>query len=190
MIMALLKKIFRGSKWIDMMPSFLKKSKTWKDIEYFDENWKDRIKTMVVYIDKNKTVMDLGCGKMWLVEYLPEGCTYIPVDYIKRNQETIVADFNKKEYPDIKSDIAFISGCLEYLDDYRWFLSTVALHSNQVILSYCSTDHYPDIRERKNNFWVNNLSTKQVIGIFASFSYHLQHSSLFNESTSIFVFSK
>ena len=40
--------------------------KSWKDFEYFDIKWKKRIQLMAALIDKETTILDLGCGKMWL----------------------------------------------------------------------------------------------------------------------------
>lgn len=45
-----------------------------------------------------KSVMDLGCGEMKLREYLAPEIKYIPVDYVKRSEETLVCDFNKHQF--------------------------------------------------------------------------------------------
>jgi len=50
---------------------FSQKQLSWKEMEYFDPAWKQRIETMAALIPKqSQSVLDLGCGKMWLKDYL------------------------------------------------------------------------------------------------------------------------
>jgi hypothetical protein len=142
-------------------------SKSWKDIEYFDEEWKCRISTMARFIKKEKSIIDFGCGKQWLKEFLPITCThYFPVDYKQRSDDTIVCDFNKKEFPDFKADLGFVSGCLEYVEDYAWFIRKISTCCCSVIISYCSTGKFPEIRVRRELAWVNDLSKNELIDQF------------------------
>ncbi|MDX1700918.1 MAG: hypothetical protein R3250_09890, partial [Melioribacteraceae bacterium] len=77
----------------------------WRDIEYFDKTWKDRIKKMTAYLPGDvKSVVDLGAGKEWLREFLPKDVMYYPVDLKKISNQTIECDFNKKQFPDISCD--------------------------------------------------------------------------------------
>ena len=63
----------------------LKKRKKRQDIEYFDEVWKERIKIMCLLIaNDEKIVIDIGCGKMRLKEFLLKDVKYIGVDYKDR----------------------------------------------------------------------------------------------------------
>ena len=63
------------------------------------------------------SVMDLGCGKMWLKEMLPSGYKYYGIDYTDRGKDSYVFDLNKYAFPAFNCDIIFISGCLEYIYD-------------------------------------------------------------------------
>jgi hypothetical protein len=190
MIMALSKRKLRGKNIINVLFSMFKSKKEWRHIEYFDERWKGRIKAMAAYINNNESVVDLGCGQMWLEEYLPAGCTYIPVDYKSREGFTIIADFNKHQYPPIDSDVAFISGCLEYIKDYKWFIEKTTSFSKTIILSYCTTDSFPDMEERKNLFWVNHLSSDDIKALFNLQNAFLRFSKILSDGTNIFVFAK
>ena len=82
-----------------ILRKFINKKINWKDIEYFDDKWKLRIDKMSKYIERNDSVMDLGCGKMWLKKHLHETNLYIPVDYKNRGEGTIICEFNKNEFP-------------------------------------------------------------------------------------------
>lgn len=187
MTMAFFEKILLGMKSVSTFfhkPKF----KKWQDIEFFDSRWKERIKQMAVFIEPNKKVLDLGCGKMWLKEYMPENCIYIPVDYTSRSADCIVADFNKKEFPNVTTDVAFISGCLEYVIDYKWFIRCVSQCSNQVIISYCTIDEFGDKNTRKKYHWVNHLSAQKVIYLFSSLGFRLKTQAKTNDNNHLFVF--
>ncbi len=138
----------------------------WKDIEYFDEAWKKRIALMAGLIEEEKSVLDLGCGRQWLREFLPVRCRYYPVDYKPRSEDTIVCDFNHKCFPEIKADLAFISGSLEYIEDPAWFISQVAAQCSSAIVSYCSLEKFPAISERRNLAWVNDLAKQELVTLF------------------------
>lgn len=141
----------------------------WKDIEYFDEAWKKRIALMAGLIEDEKSVLDLGCGRQWLREFLPARCRYYPVDYKPRSEDTIVCDFNHRCFPAFKADLAFISGSLEYIEDPAWFISQVAAQCSSAIVSYCSLEKFPVISERRNLTWVNDLAKGELIALFAKY---------------------
>lgn len=132
--------------------------KSWRQVERFDLSWKNRIRVMATFIPEGSTVMDLGCGPMWLKEFLPLGCSYIGVDYIPRCGNCIVADFNKGEFPNCKADVAFVSGCLEYIVQPDAFMSKISDAVPFCILSYCSLEYFPVISERRSRAWINDLT--------------------------------
>lgn len=111
--------------------------------------------------DEVSSVVDLGCGQMWLREYLPAGVSYTCCDYVDRGGD-LIADFNKGQFLEVSTDVAFVSGCLEYVDDQRWFLGRVAAHSPRLVISYCSTDRVANLDVRRNHGWRNHLSSDQL----------------------------
>ena len=171
-----------------LIPTF-KKKKHWKDIEYFDPGWEERVALMAQFIESGKSVLDLGCGKMHLRKYLVN-CTYYPVDYTKRSEDCIICDFNKREFPAIKPNIVFISGCLEYVKPYRWFITSACRQSERIIISYCTTDKFTDRRERESLAWVNHLSEEKILGLFKTNGFKLSHSLQTKTNNSIFVFDR
>ena len=44
------------------------KKKSWKEIEYFNPQWKERIIRMYEHIKDANSIVDYGCGEMWLKE--------------------------------------------------------------------------------------------------------------------------
>jgi hypothetical protein len=138
---------------------------TWKDIEYFDETWKNRIRQMAGFIPPKSRVLDLGCGEMRLREFLKH-CVYIPVDYMARGPETIVCDFNRGEFPNVPADVSFVSGCLEYIENPSWFIGQIAAHSQICVISYCSIEHFDDPSQRAAAAWKNSFDAQEVISLF------------------------
>lgn len=166
------------------------KSKEWKSIEYFDDSWKKRIFQMSRYIRTEDSIVDYGCGKMWLKEYLSKSNTYIGVDYQKRDDATIVCDFNKKEFPNLNSTVAFVSGCLEYVEDPKWFLNKIAEHHEKCIISYCCTDQFEDYKQRKDLGWKNHLSKRELINLFGALKMLLKESDETLTRNQLFYFEK
>jgi len=160
----------------------------WKDIEYFDDLWRERIRVMAGFIQAESSVIDLGCGRMWLRDMLPLG-NYVPVDYRDRGPGTRICDFNLKEFPDESADYAFVSGCLEYIKDPVWFVSKIAEFSDKCVISYCTTDEISDIQTRRSNYWVNDLSRIDLIHMFKKEGMRLIDESIHQPSNNIFVFS-
>lgn len=170
---------FRGSK-----------TNSWKSNEYFDPNWKLRIKDMSQYIDSGSVVIDFGCGEMWLKEFITENELYIPVDYVSRGEGTIICDFNKYEFPKIDANIAFVSGCLEYIHDVNWFIEKISKSNNKCILSYCTTDFFSNTEIRKELAWQNHLSKSDIIILFENNNFFLVEENLTKTNNQIFVFKK
>ena len=82
-------------------------------------------------------------------QFLPSGCTYYAVDYKKRGEKSIVCDFNKYEFPIIKVDLCFVSGCLEYIEDYKWFIKEISKISNACVISYCTIENFQTLLKEK-----------------------------------------
>ncbi len=176
-----------------LIGKFLKLFKTtkkteWKDIEYFNEAWKVRIENMSEYIEDDDDILDLGCGEMWLKEYLSEKNRYFPVDYKDRGEGTLICNFNKYEYPNVIANTAFVSGCLEYINDYSWFVDQIVFNQTKCVLSYCTAEEFPDIKDRERRTWVNNLTKNDVIELFLDRGFTLK--SVNHNFATIFVFEK
>lgn len=161
----------------------------WKELEYFDLAWRERIEQMSAWIQPCSTVVDLGCGKQWLRDYITN-CTYIPVDYVSRSSDTIVCDFNLREFPYTSADVCFVSGCLEYVEHPDWFISQIASHSNVGVLSYCCVEDFPDVRWRKAQGWKNHLSSEEIISKFRDSGMDLQRRAYTHSRNALFMFSQ
>ncbi len=160
---------------------------SWRNLEYFDQSWIARISAMAAYIGPCESVVDLGCGRMWLKKFLGAN-PYYPVDYRRRSSETHIADFNRREFPCFISDVAFVSGTLEYVDDPEWFINMVARRCRKCIISYSTIELFPDGELRYKKAWKNHFSRAELISIFLKQGMTLQHENLAVAGTHIFVF--
>lgn len=147
-------------------PSLFGKKKSWRTIEYFDPSWESRIIEMCMLLKNEKSIMDLGCGMQLLRKHIPNDLVYHPVDYKPRSKDTIICDFNKRQFPTLYADTAFVSGCLEYIDDVSWFVEAISMRCNAVILSYCSLEKHPYLNARRDLMWVNDLTKTELISLF------------------------
>jgi hypothetical protein len=165
--------------------------KNWFKEDDFDVLWKNRIQKMSSYIDNEKPmrIVDFGCGMMWLEQYLNSFHIYVPVDYIKRDDRTIVVDLNVYPFPVIEGDIAFLSGILEYIVDIDKFYNEIVQNEyKMIVLSYCTLEKNNNINARHMLNWKSHLSIFTLIYIFTQ-DYVLSIIDDYNNNT-ILVFNR
>lgn len=188
MTMESFRKNFRGRIW-NKFSIFFTGRKNWKDIEYFDEEWKIRIEKMASYIfTGTHSIIDLGCGQMWLKQFLPAGCNYFGIDYKYRGEGSFVYDLNQYQYPGFNADVVFVSGCLEYIKDYKWLVNKISLSGKKVIISYCTREQFPNELQRRKLGWVNHLSSIQLIQVFSENKMKLKEQTITTLNNLIFIF--
>ena len=144
---------------------------------------------MADHIQEGESVLDLGCGKMWLRRFLPKN-VYYPVDYTDRGAGSIVCNFNQRQFPQNSADVAFVSGTLEYIVDtqmvrvlYRPKLPSLR---HLVLL----LEDYPDIDSRRKRAWVNDFSRDDIIRLFSAAGFQLTSESSAIPRNRIFYFVK
>lgn len=164
----------------------------WENIEYFDDTFTVRVYHMAKLIsDDSSSVMDLGCGMKKLRTFLKSNINYIGVDYVDRDNDTIVCDFNKKEFPASYVDTIFVSGCLEYVEDVEWFLENISKYAKkELILSYCPLEYVSDIRDRRKIGWKNHMSISQLNTVLKKFGLKITFGEKSIGSNVIFHFEK
>jgi hypothetical protein len=163
--------------------------RSWQSVERFDPAWRERIERMACFIGENaRSVVDVGCGPMWLRDFLPTGTAYFGVDYVDRGAGTIVADLNRDGVPAIDADVWFVSGCLEYIREPDRFVADMSRHARKCVLSYCGTEAFPSLPERRKRGWVNDLQLPQVVDLFARNGMRQLHRETLPSNNSILVF--
>ena len=89
--------------------------------------WENRSKRMAELIPTNvKSILDVGCGEGLIRQFLPNGIKYYGLDYIKRGEHVkYVCNLNEEWFPDIKVDLIFMAGVIEYLNNVKEFMEKV-----------------------------------------------------------------
>lgn len=170
---------------------------TWLDLET-KANWERmriRVKDISEWIDENvRSVVDYGAGEMFLKTLLPQKCVeYYPIDYIQRSDETIVCDLNAGNFPSIYTDVAVLSGILEFLTTSESLLGHVcATTGYKIILSYITFEMFPNLDGRRASAYVNNFSEQQIIDMLLQNGFKLKakHPDPSHDINTLFLFEK
>lgn len=124
--------------------------KGWQEFEQSDTNalkrqrqgWKDRARAMSQLIPEDvKVLMDIGCGEELLKEFLCKDIKYYGLDYCERNKETIICDINKEKLPDIKVDLYYRAGIIDYVIDIPNFIKQLS-RAKYVVMSKTRNERF------------------------------------------------
>jgi hypothetical protein len=137
------------------------------DPSRLEADWERRSVKAADLIPLGSRVLDLSCGAMGLERHLPRGCRYMPCDLVRRDQRTIVCDFNKLELPP-KQDATPVTmlGVLEFIYDWKEFLKRLREYDLPVVLSYCPADLTGEL-DRPAVGWVNHIPREELLAGFA-----------------------
>lgn len=128
-------------------------------------------------------VLDLGGGLGTLHNYLKD-CNYVSIDLKKWTSNTIVADFNKNEYPNIgQYDYIICQGILEYIENPEYFLRRIRKYGKILIGSYWFNGTGKMGRK-------NDLSLRELKDLFKKTGWDLVFISKFSNNQKIFFCSK
>lgn len=124
--------------------------KGWQEFEQSDTNAlkrqrqgrKDRARAMSQLIPEDvKVLMDIGCGEELLKEFLCKDIKYYGLDYCERNKETIICDINKEKLPDIKVDLYYMAGIIDYVIDIPNFIKQLS-RAKYVVMSKTRNERF------------------------------------------------
>lgn len=127
----------------------------WKHTE-----WKDRIKnknnlqfieeseealqrlevvSKLIDFGKTNTVVDICAANGRIKRFLPEYVWYIPVDYQRYSDETVLCDLNQYEFPSISAPnetCILLIASLQYAMDWKWLLRQISLNCSVFICAH------------------------------------------------------
>jgi len=131
-------RVLRYSQFIRLFGAHTSESFEWQcfqdDLYDFDVNL-PLIRDLAIHIvPGDSSVVDLGAGGMNLRKLIPQHTAYFPVDFKRRCNETVVCDFNKREFPDINADVYVLCAMLYYIEDPTWLLEKVASFASKKII--------------------------------------------------------
>jgi len=160
--------IVRYTQLIKLFSKFSKDDFEWQsvtdDVYEYDTNM-SLIKELATCIDiKDKSIVDLGAGAMHLQKFIPSDSLYYPVDFKRRCDQTVVCDFNKKEFSNINADVYVLCAMLYYINEPIWLLQQSAIFaSHKIIIALHNKNlhDYPEemhIRGFKNYFYFDEIT--------------------------------
>jgi len=135
--------------------------------------WTPRAVEAARMLEHCRSVVDLGCGGMFLEKYLPVTTNYIPVDVLPRDARTVVVDLNRERLPELKADAIVGLGLLEYLFDVPELIRTCAMRYGTAVFSYNPTDAPAALSNRLEHAWVNSFSRPELETIFTTNGYDI-----------------
>lgn len=124
--------------WIERLPNHYPDHLLW--INSKSENWKNDEKkwrymtpngvpteraelvSKIITWDNVKSVLDLGAGSEPIRTFLPPDIQYYPVDYKQITGNTMIYDFNQKQFPDITADVVLLIGVHGYVNYEMWLI--------------------------------------------------------------------
>jgi len=139
----------------------LKKEYPWR------ERWNYRAGVAVNKIYDDSSIIDLGGGFGEVYQAMGGKCEYVSIDLKPWTDLTVVADFNKGEFPDVKkADFVVCLGVIEYIEKPFYFLKKIHKYGNRMVISY--REKSCGGMDRKNN-----LSYMEFREILESAGWHI-----------------
>jgi hypothetical protein len=123
--------------------------------------WTPRARMAAMLLEGVRRVADLGCGDMSLERHLPVGTIYVPMDVVRRDDRTIIVDFNTTVLPKLEVDACVCLGLLEYLYDVPVFLAAVR-ECASLVASYNPVDLGDPYLNRRSHAWVNDYDRAEL----------------------------
>jgi hypothetical protein len=149
-------------------------SERWERLAVESTNgWSSRAGAAAELLVDCPEVADLGCGMMALEKLLPSNTRYIPVDVVKRDDRTIVVDFNKDPPPPTSARAAVCLGLLPYLHDVRRFMVSLKNQYSVVVVSYNPIEFSNSVTQRRSHGWVNDYSWIELESLFKAAGWNI-----------------
>lgn len=130
----------------------------WAYPEHYSYAWEDRARLAASMIAPGSSVLDLGCGRMALRNYLPSGCRYVPADLPKWSAEVIAVDLEADEFPAGDYDVIVILNVLEYISNPLEVIRRSASQGRRLIVSYYHAGREASSARRREARWINDLT--------------------------------
>src|SRR5262249_55447365 len=150
----------------------------WSNVDALEPAWDARAAIAAGYVPAGARVLDLGCGRMALRDFLPAACDYQPCDLVARGPDTIVCDFNAGAFPAAEAQVADVItmlGVLEYVLDADAFFAKLRASGCDVVLSYCATDFSGGV-DRPSLGWISHLGLTELATLFGRHDYRVERS--------------
>jgi len=147
--------------------------KRWANYGELSSSWDSRTIQIAKHIRPNSHVLEFGAGNEVLRHFLPESCTYLPSDIVRRSANTLICDLNKDDLPDLNYvDVVVFSGVLEYVNNVPRIILALSRQIPVILASYAVLELNASHRLRHG--WVNSFTTKKFLRLFEDCSYQCE----------------
>lgn len=144
--------------------------------------------------DQVKSVADYGAGHKFIKGFLPEQTIYYPIDFMDRGDNTIICDFNKREFPKIFSEMSVCAGVLTYIEPAEELVVHICEHTERrIIFSFVTLEGMPDIDIRRESGMCQDYTEQQIIDMFVEHGFKLEdkkYDTAGNSMITLFLFEK
>lgn len=158
-----------------------------------------KVASRLIDFGRIDTVIDLGAANERIKAFLPKQCRYIPVDYIRYSEQTLIFNLDQYEFPtpervpggyNPEGTCIVSMGNLQHVRDWKWYLGLIA--ENCTYLIWGHDDFVRLSREYRKTKWVrqNALFDHQVIIHMCRLGFELVDAVDFRLKTTIYRFEK
>ena len=121
----------------------------WLKRESYAPGWNKRTEIIASLIRPGESVLELGCGLMWLRQCLPPGCIYTPSDMTDIHGAEMIIDLNAPVLPEIQFyDVAVMGGVLEYIHDVPKIIHWLSARIKALIFSYATYNRFYSFEDK------------------------------------------
>ena len=146
----------------------------WSDHNSLSPVWNPRTNLIAEMIPSGSSVLEFGCGRMVLKDYLSAGCNYTGSDLVDRGDGTIVCNLNAPNLPLFANhQYAVFSGVLEYVNDLPSVISHIGKFVDTIIASYVTLEFVSGRLSRRSVGWVNDFTNEEFVNLFSLCGFRL-----------------
>jgi hypothetical protein len=148
--------------------------------------WLHRAKRAGRWLADARSIADLGCGHMLLETCLRPDQTYLPVDFLPRDDRTVVVDFNTQPIPPLAATHFAALGLFEYLYDLDGFLRSLRASFKGGVASFYTRG--VDIHESRRlaNGWVNHQTQADIRALLTDAGFRISRALEFQPAHFLF----
>ena len=148
----------------------------WADARCLEEGADQRAALAAPHLGGARRVLDIGAGLEKLRPLLAQGATYIPVDLVRRSEETLIADLNQGQFPEVEADDAVLLEVLEYVHEVPDLLRRCHAAAKRLVLTYhAATDADGDSDRRRLAGWFNDYRAGELNALLASAGWSVEN---------------
>lgn len=129
-------RLWKHTEWND-------RSKNEHNLHFIEEGEEaqQRLRAVSRLIDftRSHTIVDICAANGRIKRFLPENVQYIPVDYQRYSDETVLCDLNRYEFPEVNlpsETCILLIASLQYAMDWKWLLKQIAASCSVFICAH------------------------------------------------------